>query len=131
MIKKYLQFIKESYQSFGISYVDLDEILLYITDEFPELEWCVDNSLQSSIVEKDDNCFIVTFNHKDIDFPRNLPVLHYIEPRIYELIKDVDSQLRRFGLYLYTYDFGENDSYYELVISKIGHKPTDIKGRRW
>lgn len=131
MIKKYLQFIKESYQSFGLSYGDLDEILLYITDEFPELEWWADTSLQSSLVEKDDNCFIVTFNHKDIDFPRDLPVLHYIEPRINEPIKDVDSQLRRFGLYVYTYDFGENDSYYELVISKIGHKPTDIKDRRW
>lgn len=133
MIKRYQQFIKESsnsYATFGIKYDDLSDILFYITDEFPELEWWADNSLQSSLVEKDDNCFIVTFNRKDIDFPNDLPVLHYIEPKIFELIKDVDSQLRGRGLYVYASDFGENDAYYELVISRIGHKPTDKK-RGW
>lgn len=125
MIKRYLEFIRESYDSFGIRYDDLSEILLYITDEFPELEWWADNSLQSSLVERDENCFIITFNHKDINFPSDLPVLHYVEPKIYELIRDVDAQLRRYNLYVYASDFGENDAYYELVISRIGYKPKD------
>lgn len=128
MIKKYINFITESNIShlkkeFGISYSELSEILYHITDEFPSLEYYVEDSSQSSLVEKDDNCFIVVFNHKDIDFPSDLPVLHYVEPEIFELILDVDAHLKEFNLYVYTSDFGVNDAYYELVISKIGHNP--------
>lgn len=137
MIKKYIQFINERVnvsghlkEEFGISYGELSEILYHITDEFPSLEYYVEDSLQSSLVKKDDNCFIVVFNHKDIDLPSQLPVLHYVEPKIFELIRDVDAHLKEFNLYVYSSDFGENDAYYELVISKIGHKPKDTE-KRW
>lgn len=132
MIKKYLEFIKESVnidKNFGITYQDLDEILLIISDEFPELEYYVEDSLQSSLIEKDDCCFIVTFNEKGIDFP-NLPPLHYVEPKIFSLIEDVNSHLGEFGLYIYASDFGQSDAYYELVVCKIGHTPKDTQ-KRW
>ncbi len=133
MIKKYLKFITERFSlqnNFGISYQDLSEILYHITDEFTSLEFYVEDSLQSSLIEKDDNCFIVVFNQTGIDFPTDLPVLHYVEPKIFELIRDVNEHLKEFNLYVYTSDFGENDAYYELVISKIGHTPKD-RQRGW
>ncbi len=133
MVKKYLQFLTERFSlqnDFGITYQDLNEILLYITDEFQQLEYYIEDSLQSSLIEEDDNCFIIVFNQKGIDFPRDLPVLHYVEPKIFDLIEDVNSHLGEFNLYVYTADFGENDAYYELVISKIGHKPKDTT-KRW
>jgi hypothetical protein len=133
MIKKFNQFITERFSlqnDFGITYQDLREILYHITDEFPKLEYDVEDSLQSSLIEKDDNCFIVTFNQKDINFPIDLPVLHYVEPKIFELINDVNAHLKEFNLYVYTSDFGQTDAYYELVISKIGHTPKDTT-KRW
>ncbi len=133
MIRKYSQFITErlSLQNdFGITYQDLSEILYHITDEFSNLEYYVEDSLQSSLIEKDDNCFIVVFNQVGIDFPSDLPALYYVEPKIFELINDVNEHLKEFNLYVYTSDFGENDAYYELVISKIGHTPKDRK-RGW
>jgi hypothetical protein len=135
MILKYDQFIKEGYApdnkvefgnppvSFGIKYYELDEILYEITDEFPELDYMVDNSLQSSIIEKDPNSFVVTFYNKKAEFPMNLPVLHYLEPKIIELIGHVNDKLGLYGLEVYFSDFGENDAYYELVITKKGNKP--------
>lgn len=133
MIKKYDQFITERFSlqnDFGISYQDLNEILYHITDEFPELEAYVEDSLQSSLIEKDDNCFIIEFMRKDVSFPSDLPLLHYVEPKIFDLIEDVNAHLREFNLYVYTSDFGQNDAYYELVISKIGHTPKDTT-KRW
>jgi len=133
MIKKYFQFITERFSlqnDFGISYQDLSEILYHITDEFSNLEYYVEDSLQSSLIERDDNCFIVVFNQTGIDFPSDLPVLHYVEPKIFELIGDVNVHLKEFNLYVYTSDFGQNDAYYELVISKIGHTPKD-RQRGW
>lgn len=133
MIKKYSQFITERFSlhnDFDITHQDLSEILYHITDEFPSLEYYVEDSSQSSLVEKDDNCFIVVFNHKDVDFPSDLPVLHYVEPKIFELINDVNEHLKEFNLYVYSSDFGISDAYYELVISKIGHTPKDTE-KRW
>ncbi len=133
MIKKYNQFITERFSlqnDFGISYQDLTEILYHITDEFPKLEYDVEESLQSSLIEKDDNCFIIVFNESGYDSMIDLPVLHYIEPKIFELIGDVNEHLKEFNLYVYTSDFGQTDAYYELVISKIGHTPKDTT-KRW
>ena len=130
MIKKYHEFIVERFSlkdDFGITYDDLREILYYITDEFPQLEFQIEDSLQSSLIEKDDNCFIISFNHTAIDFPIDLPVLYFIEPKIFNLIEDVDAQLRPYGLYIYTSDFGQSDAYYELVVCKLGHTPKDTR----
>lgn len=134
MILKYNQFIIESYKDneislgvpsvdFGIKHYELEEILYEITDEFPELDYMVDNSLQSSIIEKDPNSFVVTFFNKKAEFPMDLPVLHYVEPKIFDLISHVNDKLGMYGLEVYFSDFGENDAYYELVITKKGNKP--------
>ena len=134
MILKYSQFIVESYKddeislgapsvNFGIKHYELEEILYEITDEFPELGYMVDNYNASSIIQKDPNSFIVTFYNKNIDPPMDLPVLHYIEPKIFDLISHVNDKLGMYGLEVYFSDFGENDAYYELVITKKGNKP--------
>jgi hypothetical protein len=125
MIKKYNQFITEEVyltKDFGISYQDLTEILFHITDEFLRLEFYVEDSSHSFLIEKDDNCFIILFNESGYEY-HNLPVLHYLEPKIFELIEDVNAHLKQFNLYVYASDFGESDAYYELVVSKIGHTP--------
>lgn len=136
MISNYIQFITERVNiisrlkdDFGISYQDLGEILYHITDEFPSLEYSIEDSSQSSLVKKDDDCFVVIFNHKDIDSSGYLPVLYYVEPKIFTLIGDVDIHLNEFNLCVYSSDFGESDAYYELVISKIEKTPKRTK--RW
>ena len=126
MIKRFQQFIVERFSlqnDFGITYDELDEIMYYITDEFQNLGWSVEDSSQSSLIEQDDNCFIIELYDKTINFPSDMPVLHYIEPKVFELISDVSSQLKQYGLEVYKSDFGATDAYYELVISKIGHVP--------
>ena len=70
----------------------------------------------------DDNSFIITFQ-QDGKSLLDIDVLHYIEPKIWQLIRYVSSQLGAYGLYVSDSDFGQSDIYYELVISKIGHKP--------
>lgn len=106
---------------FEITYQELYDILNYITDEFPELIYDIESSSQSSLISPDDNSFIITFS-QDADL-WDLPLLHYIEPRVWILIRDINSQLGQYGLYVSDSEFGQSDIYYELVISKKGHKP--------
>jgi len=109
---------------FEITYIELYDILNYITDEFPELTFDIESSSQSSLITPDDSSFIITFQQDgSISY---IDVLHYLEPKIWKLIGDVNSQLRPYGLYVSDSDFGQSDVYYELVISKIGHKPKII-----
>jgi len=130
MIKKYLEFIKEGItDSFGVSDEDIKDIMFYILDEFPEIDYQIDNSLQSSIIEQDDKSFIITLYDYSIDHPLDLPTLHHLEPKIHSLISDVDAQLHQYGLRVFYSDFGHNDAYYELVITKIGHNPEFNKQR--
>ncbi len=109
-------------KDFHISHEELYDILRYITDEFTELHYDVESSHQSSLIFPDDKSFIVTFATPGETF-FDLPVLHYLEPGIFNLIEDVNSQLFSHDLYVSASDFGETDCYYELVISKIGHTP--------
>lgn len=106
---------------FEITYRELYDILNYITDEFPELIFDIENSNQSSLIEDDNNSFIITFQGEGDMFSAD--VLYYLEPKIFGLISDINSQLRPYDLYVSDSDFGHADIYYELVISKIGHKP--------
>ena len=107
---------------FGIDYYELNDLLNEITDEFPELIYDIESSNQSSLIMPDDNSFIITFQ-QDGKSLLDIDVLHYIEPKIWQLIRYVSSQLGAYGLYVSDSDFGQSDIYYELVISKIGHKP--------
>ena len=136
MIKKFNQFIKEGYSGDGsiifhasnsddfiITYTQLDEIMYYISDEFPNIDYMLDNTLQSSIIEPDNHTFLITLYDKSIDFPNDLPQLYYLEPNIHDCISSIDDQLRQYGLYVFGSDYGETDAYYELVITKIGNIP--------
>jgi len=126
MIKKWYQFINEKLsleKEFNITYNEIEECLFYITDEFPGLEFWIEGSSESSIINPNKNSFIVIFNHKDLEMAYNEIVLHYLEPRIYRLIEDVDSQLRKHGLKVFSSDFGSNDCFYEIVITKISETP--------
>ena len=110
---------------FGIDYYELNDLLNEITDEFPELIYDIESSNQSSLIMPDDNSFIITFQ-QDGESLLDIDVLHYIEPKIWQLIRYVSSQLGAYGLYVSDSDFGQSDIYYELVISKIGHKPKPL-----
>jgi hypothetical protein len=107
---------------FDIDYYELNDLLNEITDEFPELIYDVESSSHSSLIMPDDNSFIITFQ-QDGESSLDIDVLHYIEPKIWQLIRYISSQLGAHGLYVSDSDFGQSDIYYELVISKIGHKP--------
>lgn len=107
---------------FDIDYYELNDLLNEITDEFPELIYYIESSNQSSLIMPDDNSFIITFQ-QDGESLLDIDVLHYVEPKIWQLISHVSSQLGAYGLYVSDSDFGQSDLYYELVISKIGHKP--------
>jgi hypothetical protein len=107
---------------FDIDYYELNDLLNEITDEFPELIYDVESSSHSSLIMPDDNSFIITFQQNG-ESSLDIDVLHYIEPKIWQLIRYISSQLGAHGLYVSDSDFGQSDIYYELVISKIGHKP--------
>jgi hypothetical protein len=107
---------------FEISYEELSDILKYITDEFTDLIYDVDSSIQSSLIFPDEESFVITFSESG-ETLHDLPTLYYLEPTIFNLIDAVDSQLNPHGLYVSASDFGEMDCYYELVVSKIGHTP--------
>ena len=145
MIKKFNEYITESSSDreieidgskFGIKYLDLRDILFYITDEFPELDYYIDSAKKSYILNPDDhfyndtkaelesdyykNSFIIIFDKDRVGDDSDL--LYYLEPRIFDMIKSISSQLTAYGLTVYSSDFGTTDSEYELVISKIARK---------
>lgn len=111
---------------FDISYQEISDIMNYILDEFPELEYYIEGSNQSSLINEDENSFIITLQDEDGDI-HTLPVLYYIEPKIFNLIQDINSQLGQYDLYVFHSDFGQTDQFYELVICRVGHEPTMIK----
>jgi hypothetical protein len=111
---------------FDISHQEISDIMNYILDEFPELEYYIESSNQSSLINADENSFIITLQDKEGDL-LTLPVLHYVEPKIFNLIQDINSQLRQYDLYVFQSDFGQTDQYYELIICRLGHEPTMIK----
>lgn len=127
MIRKFESFgqknsIKFKGVDFEITPVELDEILIYITDEFPNITYTIFDSIQSSLIEPAPNSFTVIFN-EDSDDMFQLGTLYYLEPKIFPLIKMINSQLKEWDLYVSSSDFGESDVYYELTISKIGSHP--------
>lgn len=112
--------------NFNIEYDELNDLLTDITDEFTldgyDLVYDIDSSLQSSLIHQDNKSFVITFSEKGESF-FDLNVLYYLEPKIWELIRQIDSQLRSHDLYISASDFGESDIYYELVVSELGHTP--------
>lgn len=115
---------------FEITYEDLSDLLVEITDEFPEIEWMIESSRHSKIIEMCKNSFILILCHKSIndEWGFGNSSIAYIEPGIYEIIKNINSQLAAYDLYISNNDFEPfQESEYELVISKIGTKPVKKK----
>jgi len=114
---------------FEITYEDLSDLLIDITDEFPEIEWFIESSRHSNIIEMCKNSFIVILTHKSInDEWGSETSIAYIEPGIYQIIKNINSQLKAYDLYISNNDFPKfRENEYELVISKIGTKPVEKK----
>jgi len=113
------KFNKNTYKKY-ITYDDLNDIMFEILDDFPELEWYIWNSENSSLLKdkKDDKSFIIELVNK-IDNK----VLYYLEPKIWNLISNISNKLGLYNLYVSGSDFGEYDTQYEIVVSEIGHKP--------
>ena len=89
----------------------------------------VDNSYQSAITEKDGNSFVVTLydiNQYSIYDQDNL---YYLEPKIFDLIQNIDNKLSIYGLEVFASDFGHSDSTYQLIITKKGYVLTYSKDR--
>jgi hypothetical protein len=114
---------------FEITYEDLADLLIDITDEFPEIEWFIESSRHSNTIEMCKNSFIVILTHKSInDEWGSETSIAYVEPGIYQIIKNINSQLKAYDLYISNNDFPKfRENEYELVISKIGTKPVEKK----
>jgi hypothetical protein len=114
---------------FEITYDELSDLLIDITDEFPEIEWLIESSRHSNTIEMCKNSFIVILTHKSInDEWGSETSIAYIEPGIYQIIKNINSQLKAYDLYISNNDFPKfRENEYELVISKIGTKPVEKK----
>lgn len=114
---------------FEITYDELSDLLVDITDEFPEIEWLIESSRHSNTIEMCKNSFIVILTHKSInDEWGSETSIAYVEPGIYQIIKNINSQLKAYDLYISNNDFPKfRENEYELVISKIGTKPVEKK----
>jgi len=114
---------------FEITYDELSDLLIDITDEFPDIEWFIESSRNSNIINMCKNSFIVILTHKSInDEWGSETSIAYIEPGIYDIIKNINSHLRPYNLYVSNNDFPKYfENEYELVISKIGITPVEKK----
>jgi hypothetical protein len=93
---------------FEITYDELSDLLIDITDEFPEIEWFIESSRHSNITHFNKNSFIVVLTHKSInDEWGSETSIAYIEPGIYQIIKNINSQLKAYDLYISDNDFPE------------------------
>jgi hypothetical protein len=116
--------------NFEITYEDLSDILLEITDDFPEIEWMIESSHYSKTIEICKNSFIVRLCSKQIndEWGFGNTSIAYIEPKIYKIIENINSQLKAYDLYISNNDFPKYvEDEYELIISKIGTKPVERK----
>jgi hypothetical protein len=113
------KFNRNTYKKY-ITYDDLNDIMFEILDDFPELEWYIWNSENSSLIKdkKDNKSFIIELAN-NIDNK----VLYYLEPKIWNLISNISNKLDSYNLYVSGSDFGESDTQYEIVVSEIGHRP--------
>ena len=116
--------IKYKNVDFIIKYEELQDILSDIVDEFPNLDWYTFDSHHSSLISEDENSFIIEIMDKEYSI-FDSPIITYIEPKIFQIIENIDSQLKEYDLYVSNADFGFSDATYELVISKIGTEPNN------
>lgn len=108
---------KPTYEKY-LSYEDLKDIMFDITDEFSEVEWFVYNSVDSHLLKNEvsDNKFLIELINKgDNSIYKNL---HFLEPKIFEILEHVSNKLELYGLQIIDSDFGETDASYEIIIGE-------------
>lgn len=102
-----------------------------IIDEFPELSisffesshsYCLDHALKYNYMKKEEvdylkkNSFTVEID-QDLEDSWNKEPIHYIEPKIWNIIKDINVMLSSLGYQVVYNDFGPADTSYELIIT--------------
>ena len=102
-----------------------------IIDEFPELSIdffdtshssCLDHALQYNYKTKEEvdylkkNSFTVEI-YQNVEDSWNREAIHYIEPKIWKIIKDINVMLSSIGYKIVYNDFGVADTSYELIIT--------------
>jgi UDP-N-acetylglucosamine 4,6-dehydratase len=80
--------------------------------------------IHESLISEDENSFIIEIVDNEYSI-FDSPSLTYVEPKIFQIIENISSQLKEYDLYVSNADFGYSDTTYELVISKIGTEPNN------
>lgn len=134
---KYLKKFNEKFNWTGlIDYKEIDEIMFGcgLFDEFPELCYYVENSKDSYCIQSlrnykkisdgdkqniIDNSFMIEIMEKSADWisVMDRDVLHYIEPRIFKILDEINHHLKKYSLKIFYSEFGAHDISYELIIT--------------
>lgn len=131
-VSRFLDFIKESVNinsdgvDFGITYQELEEILIEIEDALPHLTYSIEDASwyeRNEYIEDSNNCFMVVFeNAKGIEDPdrsiKNDYFLYSEESKITSMLEAVNDKLAIYDLYVREHDFAQCDYEYYLVIAK-------------
>ena len=140
---KHLKRFNESNDDKPISYYDklrqsgdLSDIMHIIEnsdiiDEFPDLDidyfnssnsTCLEHALQYDYLTQDQvdylikNSFTVEIYQKNVDYLER-EAIHYIEPKIWGIIEEINFRLDNIGFKIAYNDFGSGDTSYELIIT--------------
>jgi len=139
---KYLKKYNENlHPNLRIDHEDISDILLSssLFDEFPELSFYIENTkysyslhrlnMDNQLSKKDcnnlaENSIMIELLDNNYEYNYQRPFLYYLEtgaPSIWDIIKEINTMLTRFGLKIAYSDFGESDISYELIISDINY----------
>lgn len=101
-----------------------------IIDEFPDLDidyfnssnsTCLEHALQYDYLAQEQvdylirNSFTVEIYQKNVDYLER-EAIHYIEPKIWRIIEEINFRLDNIGYKVVYNDFGSGDTSYELII---------------
>jgi len=101
-----------------------------IIDEFPDLDidyfnssnsTCLEHALQYDYLAQEQvdylirNSFTVEIYQKNVDYLER-EAIHYIEPKIWVIIEEINFRLDNIGYKVVYNDFGSGDTSYELII---------------
>ena len=112
-------------KKFGISKDFLMDILCVVRDEFPDMYIWIDDAESSHLVKPDNNNIFVIYFEEDVETLKKKN-LYGLEKFLYSnIIDELRSQIKPYDLKIYTCDFGETDTVYEIVICKKGAKVID------
>lgn len=113
---------------FGISLNEIHDLLDDVSDEFGErIDYYISDANSSWLVENNDDIFVIYFES---------PKPAWEAENLYDLenyliksgkLKQIKSYVNDYDLEVYTSDYGESDTQYEIVICKKGTHVTPGK----